>query len=121
MTPLVDLFLNILIFFLVTTTFSSDTVFYVDLPETTEAEQVGKAEQLSIGISAAGEIALNQKLVTLGELESRIGSIPENERSVLPVLIRADKNAFHGSVVQVIELVRKGGLTNLGIVTEQGK
>ena len=119
-TPLVDLFLNILIFFLVTSTFSSDTVFFVDLPETTASEEMGQEEQLSISLSSRGEIALNNKRVSEVELEARLNQVPAERRSTLPIVLRADKETPHGVVVRVIDKTRELGLTNIGIVTEKG-
>jgi biopolymer transport protein ExbD len=118
MTPMVDLFLNILVFFLVATTFTGDTVFFVDLPKATMAQKVGDIQQVSIAISASGRVAFNNRTLEIGELQGTLEQIPGKKRASVPVLLRADRNAVHGKVVSVIDILREVGFQNVGIVTE---
>ncbi len=118
MTPLVDLFLNILIFFLVATTFASDTVFFVDLPETKKAERLGETNQVAIAVSASGRIAFNNQEVDLDRLKEMLEQVPATKRGSVPVVLRADRNTAHGKVVSVIDVLREVGFQNVGIVTE---
>ncbi len=121
MTPLVDLFLNILIFFLVTTTFTADTVFFVDLPEAKASQDLGETKKVSIHLSASGQVAFNSQVVEVNDLKSMLEGIPDHRRGSIPVVLRADKSTPHGTVVSVIDILREVGLQNVGIVTETAK
>ena len=118
LTPMMDLFLNILIFFLVTTTFSKDTIFRVELPESSAKERVGKEERYSIAVNAEGEIALNNRTVNLEELEKELEKVPQDSRAEFPILLRADDGSRHGLVVSILDLARREGFQNLGIATK---
>ncbi|HLG19302.1 MAG TPA: biopolymer transporter ExbD [Bdellovibrionota bacterium] len=117
--PLIDLFLNILVFFIVTTTFAStESFFFVDLPEASAAGQAGERKLVWINVGSAGEISVDRKIVTMEELKANLETIPAEKRATIPVVIRADRESKHGSVVTVIDLVRQQGLQNVGIATK---
>ena len=116
--PLIDLFLNILVFFLVTTTFGADSVFFVDLPQTSQSYGMAEAKQVLIAISSKGEIAVNNQRMDLSELKGELSKVPEPRRKGFPVIIRADRSALHGSVVSVIDVVRQVGFENVGMATK---
>jgi biopolymer transport protein ExbD len=116
--PLIDLFLNILVFFLVTTTFGADSVFFVDLPQTSQSMGMADAKQVLIAISSKGEIAVNNRRVDPVDLKDELSKVPEPRRKAFPVIIRADRSALHGSVVSVIDVVRQVGFENVGMATK---
>lgn len=118
LVPLIDLFLNILVFFLVSTTFASDTVFFVDLPESKPGQSVAEKKQISISVSAAGDIAMDKRILTLEELKEELSKEPQEVRASLPVIVRADKESRHGAVVAVVDVARRLGIQNIGIVTK---
>lgn len=118
MIPLIDLFMNVLVFFLVTTTFGADSVFFVDLPEASQQMGLSEAKQVLIAIGPTGEIAVNDHLVKLSGLEDELAQIPADRRGQLPIVIRADRNALHGAVVGVIDVVRTVGFENVGMATK---
>ncbi len=120
MIPLIDLFLNILVFFLVTTTFATTSLFFVDLPSAKNAEGSAERQQLSINVSASGEVSLDRQLVTMEQLRTEIEKIPNDQRQKLPVILRADQEARHGQVVSIIDLLRNFGMKNVGIATKTG-
>jgi biopolymer transport protein ExbD len=117
LTPLIDLFLNILVFFLVTTTFATSSVFYVDLPEAGVGEKLGDRKSVVLSIDSEGQISLDRKIITADDLRAQLDSIPKEKRAQMPIVLRADKNSKHGAVVKVIDVARELGLTNIGIVT----
>jgi biopolymer transport protein ExbD len=120
-TPLIDLFLNILVFFLVATTFASDSVFFVDLPEARPSEKIGERKSIVVDIDSIGRIALDKRILTVDQLRAQLSEIPKARRGQLPVVLRADRNTKHGTVVSVIDVARELGLTNLGIITQAPK
>ncbi|MFH1263693.1 MAG: biopolymer transporter ExbD [Pseudomonadota bacterium] len=116
--PLIDLFLNILVFFLVATTFGADSVFFVELPETSQRLGVADAKQVLISVSSKGEISVNNHRVSHEALQTELEQVSAERRKKFPVVIRADKSALHGSVVSVIDVVRRVGFENVGMATK---
>ncbi|MEZ4704954.1 MAG: biopolymer transporter ExbD [Bdellovibrionota bacterium] len=120
MIPLIDLFMNILVFFMVTTSFGLDTVFFVDLPTSEAGQSVGQLKSLSISIHENGDVAVNNSFVFSDQLQDYLFKLIQGKGSDLPVLIRADAKASHGDVVAVLDVVKALGLTNVGITTRKG-
>lgn len=119
MIPLIDLFMNILVFFMVTTSFGLDTVFFVDLPTSEVANAVGNLQSLTIAIHENGDLAVNNQFVFAGQLHDFVQEKIQGKKKDLPVLIRADANAKHGSVVAVMDVIKALGLSNVGITTRK--
>ena len=126
LAPLIDVVFLLLIFFMVTTTFSKESQIRVQLPEATSAEKPATAENiLIIQISELGEYAvqgtkdeaprqlLNQRLETLQRaLEQSAGNLTEPM-----VLIRADRLAPHESVVRAMDAARLLGFFRMTFAT----
>ncbi|MCC7460661.1 MAG: biopolymer transporter ExbD [Proteobacteria bacterium] len=116
--PLIDLFMVVLVFFILTTTFNQETVFFVDLPETKDAQGVSEeVKQIQVSISADGELALNNQKINLEGLHSYLKGLGGEGKKNIPVLIRADQSVPHGKVVDVIDVVQAQGFNNMGILT----
>lgn len=122
-TPLTDIFLVLLIIFMVTTTaiHESDEQkkeggFKVNLPKGTSHEAGPMQRDLTIAILADGRTVVAGQVmdqVSLGKtFTEAYGKNPETL-----VLFQADEGVPHGRVVQVMELARKEGLTRLAIAT----
>lgn len=117
MIPLVDLFLNILIFFLVSTSFNEESAFFVQLPEASQEKGSSQTKQLFISMDRSGKVSINQKLVAEAGLEAALKAFPEAQRKAMPVVVRADKNVPHGEVVLLLDQVRRTGYQNIGMAT----
>lgn len=116
--PLIDLFMTLLVFFILTTTFNRDTVFFVDLPQAKDAQGVGAEQKLiQISVGETGDLALNNQKINLAGVQSYLVDLAKNGKKDLPVLIRADQRVSHGKVVEVIDLVQATGYSNIGILT----
>ena len=127
LAPLIDVVFLLLIFFMVTTTFSKESQIRVQLPDATSAEKPVEAENfLIIQISELGEYAvqgttddeprqlLNQRLETLQRaLEQSAGNLTDPM-----VLIRADRLAPHESVVRAMDAARLLGFFQMTFATD---
>jgi len=115
LTPLIDVVFLLLIFFMVTTTFTSIRYgIRVNLPKTTTPEQKVE-ENVVISITKDNKIYLGKKWVREEEL------VPLLKREIKKkgnfVVINADKDVKHGKVVRVMDLAKKAGAVKLGILT----
>ena len=115
-TPFVDVMLVLLIVFMITAPLLTVGI-PVDLPRTEARNLPAGEEPLTITVNGAGEIFLQETVVTLDELAPRLRAIAGtgyNSR----IYIRADGRAAYGDVAQVMARINAAGFTNLGLVTD---
>lgn len=126
LTPLIDVVFLLLIFFMVTTTFDRHARLKVSLPESSAKTSQQQKEPLVLSIDAKGNYFLNdrqivnQQLDTLKQaLRKTIGQNKKDYKDVALVL-RADANTPHQSVVRAMDAASQLGLTRLSIATVEG-
>ncbi len=127
LTPLIDVVFLLLIFFMVTTTFDRHARLKVSLPESSSKATQQQAEPLVLSIDAKGNYFLNDRqlvnrqLDTLKQaLQKTIGKDKKDYKDVALVL-RADANTPHQSVVRAMDAASQLGLSRLSIATVEGK
>jgi biopolymer transport protein ExbD len=116
--PLIDLLLVVLIFVLVTTTYSRVSEVQVTLPSSA-SEQAAAPAQLEVTVGADGRHAIDGRAMAWTDAA---GFARELERAAagrdkLTVVIQADASASHQSVVQVLEAARIAGLARVSFAT----
>ena len=116
-TPLVDIVLVLLIIFMVTATYIVRASIEVELPRAAHGgESTGTL--LSVVLTREGVTYLDGVRRTDAELVQRTRDAVAKDRDAR-VIISADKDALHGSVVHVIDLVRDAGATRFAIHVEK--
>ena len=129
LTPLIDIVFLLLIFFMVSTTFTKESQLKIQLPEAKgEEASPEKAPQLIIEISALGVYAVKgpndeaarQVLNTSSEaLQRVIRNAAENQdREKVIVIVRADKQTPHEAVIRALSVAGQLGLTRITFATE---
>ncbi|MDD9940687.1 MAG: biopolymer transporter ExbD [Myxococcales bacterium] len=117
LTPLIDVVFQLLIFFLLTTSFIHERSMQVDLPEARiEKETEAPTELLAITIAADGTVAHGETPVSWDELTDLFGRAAANDPT-REVMIRGDRAVPHGRVIQVMDLAQRHGLTKMAIAT----
>jgi biopolymer transport protein ExbD len=115
-TPLVDITLVLLIIFMVTATFIANPEIPIDLPKAATAQK-SEAQTFAVVITKANELYLNGQKTTEeqigGFIDERLANTPD-----LQVVISADKEAMHGNVVRIIDLVRSHNVQKFAINVE---
>lgn len=117
MTPMIDCVFQLLIFFMVTTVFAVQSGLKVDLP-TASTSDAPPEKDLSIVISEKGEMDLNGTRVTMDNLEEQLRQQKEIFGSKV-LIIKADKKAMHGIVVDVMDAAKVVGIEQLAIATDE--
>lgn len=114
MTPLIDVVLLLLIFYVVTTAFV-DREILLQLPES-QASAVPdlQKKKFTIEIGRDGALALDGKRTTIEALDGTIGA-EARRGAIRAVEIRADKDVRHGRVVEVLGIVKKHDVLDVGI------
>lgn len=113
MTPMVDVMMLLVIFFMMTTAFVTVYPgFAVNLPQASAEKQAEK--QIVVLIAKDGRIVVNGQPVAKEEIAAAISSMGKQT-----VSIQADKEASHGRVVEVMDELHKAGVTKLAIAIEE--
>jgi len=121
LTPLIDVVFLLLIFFMVSTTFQKDNYITLNLPTADNKKQESRPDVIYISISSAGEYALNSRALVKSDartLTLALENLEINDFS-MPVIIAADANASHQSVVTVMDVAGRLGFTKLSIATTE--
>lgn len=129
MINLVDILLNLLIFFIASTTFrmaqkeknkETTTAVKVALPEARTAEEVGrtKAPRLLITVTPDQKIFLDQEQIGLVALEQALRAAKAQNAEVL-VELSADRNVSYGMVVGIVDAARAAGVNNITAFTKK--
>jgi biopolymer transport protein ExbD len=116
-TPLIDVVFQLLIFFLLTTRFITERSLDVELP-TASAELREEEERvvLVLDVDARGRVFHDGERLARGAVDALLRRhAAASERAAL--LLRADRTAEHGVVVDLMDRARLHGLTELGVGT----
>lgn len=113
--PLIDIVFQLLIFFMLTSSFIFQPGIKVNLPKAVTSEVIHE-KNLIILITANNYIYLNDRLITMSELASRLRIAAKENK---PLLIKADRRASLGKVVEVWDLCRDEGISQINIATSQ--
>jgi len=115
-TPLVDVVFLMLIFFMVSTTFSVSSSLKLDLPSSHAKTQPKEDKQVTISINANGSLYVQDELVSDADLRKRILNVSKGNPKVR-VVLRADAETRHKRVVYVLDTLRQLGMSKVGIAT----
>lgn len=117
MAPLIDVVFLLLIFFMLTSSFSDPEQIELKLPEAESSAQSTEDEVLNVALDAEGTVYLNQSQLSLEELEDqlrpRFASKPDQ-----PVLLKSDAGAQVEQMISVLDKIRLSGGTNVNIATQ---
>ncbi len=115
--PLIDLVFTLLIFFLVTATFSQDLGVTVSRPES-EYSQTLTPQSMRIAVTARGAIYTRGQRVETGELLDRVRHFTAKEKNGFVVIV-ADEEVPARTLVSVIDVAKQGGAKDVAIATRK--
>jgi biopolymer transport protein TolR len=117
-TPLVDIMLVLLIIFMVTATYIVKEAIEIDLPKAAAGGET-TAKTLAIVITKDGKSYLDGVETTEAALVKKIGETEKKED--LQALISADREAMHGAVVRMLDVLKQQGVTKFAIEIEKAQ
>jgi biopolymer transport protein ExbD len=118
LAPLIDCVFLLLIFFMVATVMRVNPPFKVELPDS-QVRQDFPRKKFQLNISSAGQIALDDRIMpTLDDLEEVLAI---NETKIETLIIKADKDARHGVVIDTMERAKRRAIENLAIAVREGQ
>ena len=113
--PLIDIVFQLLIFFMLTSSFIMQPGIKVNLPKAVTSETV-KAENIEIMVTSENVTYLNGKVITNTELKASLKQAAKRNQTIL---IKADRRASLGRVVEIWDMARDIGVTQINIATNQ--
>lgn len=116
-TPMVDLTFVLLIIFIIMTTAAVQGI-QVNLPQASNAPALEEPKTKAVTIMADGTVFLDTYPVTMQELESRLASAYAADPG-LPVVIKGDSTVQYQTVVDVLDMCGRIGITQIGLVTQK--
>ena len=126
LTPLIDVVFLLLIFFMISTTFTKETSLQINLPESSSEAGIAQPKSVEVQVSADAQHAISRasdgvakELINSSRetLTRALSEFKNNEGLLL--IIRADKKATHESVINVLDVAQELGLTNITFATKQ--
>ena len=116
-TPLLDLAWTLLVVFIIAVTAAVQGI-KVNLPKASNAPSLVKPRTKAISVMANGQIYLDAYPVTMPELETQLRALAAADPN-LPVIIKGDAQVYYQSIVDILDLLQKLDISQLGLVTQK--
>lgn len=126
LTSLIDVVFLLLIFFMISTTFTKETSLKINLPQANGETAVEQPNSVEVQVGAGSEYAIARSID--GAASALINSNRDTLKRALAefkgeqdllLVIRADKKATHDAVIKVLDVAQELGLTNITFATKQ--
>lgn len=119
-TPLIDVVFLLLIFFMVSTSFKTETKVSIELPEANGEAMESSSKTIKVTVSKSGEIFVNGNGLVNRKLETIKAAIKQSSTdNQTPVIISADAAAPYQSVITVMDAAGQAGFKNLTLPTQK--
>ncbi|MCO7555265.1 ExbD/TolR family protein [Metapseudomonas otitidis] len=125
LTSFIDVVFVLLLFFVVTTTFSRPSEMKIELPEAVSGTptEATTEKTLELSISADGQYALNGQVLVKNDLTTLMNALGKESGgdNSLPMIISADAKTTHQSVITAMDAAGKLGFSKLRITTVEAQ
>jgi len=115
-TPLTDIFLVLLIIFMVTSAAMVESGAKIALPQVDET--TNQPREITVTVTPTGELFVNSQPVTWDDLEQTLRSLI-SAKPDLPVVLEGDKEVLFGEAVKILSLAQKAGAASVAIAAER--
>ena len=123
LVPLIDVMMVILIFLMITTTYSKYSELQINLPTADAEKQLERPNEINVLVNAQGNYVINHAATPFAGIEGLADVLRRaalNQKDPI-VVISADANATHQAVVRVMEAARIAGLSQITFTTQSNK
>lgn len=125
-TPLTDIFLVLLIIFMVTSSVMSQLGVDVNLPQASSSTSQAQPEGVIITLLPGGVVKVNDRSLPVGQIRDQLPEVLKvafSKTASRLVILEGDRQAFLGSAIEIMDLARKAGAQKFAIATspEAGK
>jgi biopolymer transport protein ExbD len=121
-TPMIDVVFQLILFFLVSTTFSVLPGISVNLPKSSTAQSTS-ADGITITASVDGKMYVNDIPVSFDTIDSVLAGVDTGKRTreEFPVTLEADDQVTNGTIVQIFDALRRNGYSAVSLRTTNKK
>jgi len=121
LVPFIDILIVIVIFLAVTTTYSRYSEMQINLPTADASKPAERPNQINVGVSSNGQYMINRAAVGFTTPEALATELKRAAGSNTDpvIIINADANATHQSVINVMEAARVAGFSKITFTTQQ--
>ena len=119
--PMIDVLLVILIFLMITTTYSKFSGLEINLPTADVESQKDQPNEINVVVTAGGDVLVNRVQVPARNVDSigmALKRAAGNGKEPV-VIINADAKATHQSVIDVMQAAQQSGLSHISFATQQ--
>lgn len=119
MTPMIDIVFQLILFFLVSTTFAILPGIKLNLP-TSRTSEGTSVQGITISASADGTLFFNEKEVELGELGNELVMFDtgDTKKADFPISLEADSEVTNGVIVGLFDVIRESGYSVINLRTK---
>jgi biopolymer transport protein ExbD len=123
LVPLIDVMMVILIFLMISTTYSKYTELQINLPSAQAERQLDRPNEITVLVNAQGQYVVNKSAVPFRSVEQLADEMRRAGAGLKEpvVVITADAAATHQSVIRVMEAARIAGLSQITFTTQATK
>jgi biopolymer transport protein ExbD len=123
LVPLIDVMMVILIFLMITTTYSKYTELQINLPTADAERQLERPNEIPVLVGAQGQYVINKAAVEYSSIEQLAGELRRAGAGLREpiVIISADRVSNWQAVVRVMEAARLAGLSQITFTTQSAK
>ncbi len=121
--PMIDVLLVILIFLMITTTYSKFAGLEINLPTADTQQAQDQPNEINVVVTATGEVLINKTPVAGRDVDSISAALRRaaGDAREPVVIINADAKATHQSVIDVMQAAQHGGLSHISFATQQAQ
>jgi len=121
--PMIDVLLVILIFLMITTTYSKVSGLEINLPTADASPAQEQPSEINVVVTASGDVMINKTPVAthdIGQIASALKRLSPADGAKEPVvIINADAKTTHQSVIDVMQAAQQAGLSHISFATQQ--
>ena len=118
-TSLIDVLFLLLTFFLVTTTFITQSALKVELPAMRNADRVQQEKRFILNVSKDGAMVFNGETMSTDQLRTALGNAARDVDASGGLILRADQGLPYGDVMGILDLIKGSGVKKFVIATDE--
>jgi biopolymer transport protein ExbD len=119
LVPMIDVVFQLVVFFMVSSTFILTPGISIIFPSSTTSEPVVMSK-LVVTVVSREEVYFNKEKFEIRELDKRLSSITEEERSdIKTVILEGDRGIPYSLLIEVLDLLRRNGFKGINLRTRE--
>lgn len=118
MTPLIDIVFLLLVFFMLTAHFVEPKQLEIQLPTSSTGDDISELKTVLVSIDQNGIYYIDREAVHENVIEARLKSLHQQSPDLI-VQFQADQQSRYDKIIYVIDIIRRAGINNLELMTEE--